>query len=107
MQHPVEDFMETLDRDAQARIAAAIEKLRVRNVHAGEPLVKHIDGKIWELRQATRSGAFRVLYFMFVGRQIVLLHAFQKKTRQTPRREVTIAQARMERIRASLEGQRR
>jgi phage-related protein len=32
----------------------------------------------------------------YTGRHIVLLHGFQKKTQKTPRREIEIAQQRME-----------
>jgi hypothetical protein len=50
---PVAAFLESLDLKTQARFDWSIEQLRVRNVQAGEPLVKHIDGKLWELRRAS------------------------------------------------------
>jgi len=39
-----------------------------------------------------------VIYFFFVGRRIVLLHAFQKKTQKTPRQEIETALARYNRF---------
>ncbi|NWG15281.1 MAG: type II toxin-antitoxin system RelE/ParE family toxin, partial [Chloroflexi bacterium] len=35
------------------------------------------------------------MYFFFTGRWIVFLHGFQKKTPKTPRREIEIAEKRV------------
>lgn len=93
---PVEDFLRGLDTKTRARFRWSLEQLRVRNVQASEPLVKHLEGKIWELRRAGAGNIYRVLYFFFTGQQIVLLHAFQKKTEKTPRGEIEAAHKRME-----------
>jgi phage-related protein len=94
--NPVQAFLDSLDAKTQARFIWSIEQLRVRNVQAGEPLVKHIDGKIWELRRASSGNIYRVMYFIYTGRVIVLLHGFQKKTQKTPRGEIEIAEKRMQ-----------
>ena len=91
---PEYEFLRSLDADAQASIGWAIEQLRVRNVQAREPLVRHLDGKLWELRRESRTNIYRVVYFFFAGRRIVLVHGFQKKTQKTPRQEIAIAHAR-------------
>lgn len=96
--NPVGTFIEGLDKKAQGRLAWSIEQLRVRNVLAREPLARHIDGKIWELREESDTNIYRILYFAAVGRRFVLLHAFQKKTQKTPRREIEIAQERLARF---------
>jgi phage-related protein len=93
---PVEDFLRNLDTKTRTRFTWSLEQLRLRNVQASEPLVKHLEGKIWELRRASDGNIYRVLYFFFTGRQIVLLHGFQKKTEKTPRGETTLAQKRLE-----------
>src|SRR5229473_2321901 len=89
---PVREFLSSLDQKAQTRFEWSIEQLRARNVQATEPLVKHIEGKLWELRRASSGNIYRVMYFFFTGRQIVLLHGFQKKTQKTPRAEIDIAE---------------
>lgn len=91
---PVEDFLDALDEKTQVRFAWSIEQLRQRNLQAKAPLVKPLDGKLWEIREESRGNIYRVLYFFFTGRQIVLVHGFQKKTQKTPRREIEIAQQR-------------
>lgn len=94
--NPVGAFIETLDAKTQGRLAWSVEQLRLRNVLAREPLVRHIDGKIWELREQSDTNVYRILYFAAVGRRFVLLNAFQKKTQKTPRREIVTAQRRLE-----------
>ncbi len=91
---PVSEFLRSLDADAQASIGWAIEQLRVRNVQAREPLVRHLEDKLWELRRESKTNIFRLLYFFFTGRRIVFVHGFQKKTEKTPRREIETAYAR-------------
>jgi phage-related protein len=92
---PVREFLSSLDTKTQARFIASIELLRQRNVHAREPLVRHLDGKIWELREESSTNTYRLLYFFFTGRHIVFVHGFQKKTQKTPSREIDLAIRRM------------
>lgn len=91
---PVLEFLRSLDADAQASIGWAMEQLRVRNVQAREPLVRHLEDKLWELRRESKTNIYRLLYFFFTGRRIVFVHGFQKKTDKTPRREIETAYAR-------------
>lgn len=93
---PVREFLDRLDAKTRARFIWSIEQLRVLNVQAREPLVKHIEGKLWELRRASDGNIYRLLYFFLTGRLIVFVHGFQKKTDKTPRREIEIAQGRMD-----------
>jgi phage-related protein len=93
---PVEEFLRSLDAKTRARFIWSLEQLQVQNVRAREPLVKHLDGKIWELRRGSTGNIYRLLYFFFTGRNIVLVHGFQKKTQKTPRREIETAQKRMD-----------
>ena len=93
---PVRDFIDNLDDKTQARLLASIEQLRVRNVHAREPLVKHLEGKLWELRRISDGSTYRLLYLFFTERRIVFIHGFAKKSQKTPRRELETAKARMD-----------
>jgi len=53
--------------------------------------VKHVADKIWELREESSTNIYRMMYFFYVGKKIVFLHGFQKKTPKTPKREIAIA----------------
>ena len=92
---PVREFLVTLDTKTQVRFAWSIEQLRLRNVAAREPLVRHLEGKLWELREESSTNIYRLVYFFFSGQRIVFLHGFQKKTEKTPRREIEIALQRL------------
>ncbi len=94
--NPVGRFIESLHPKAQVSLAWAIEQLRVRNVLAQEPLVRHVEGKIWELRREIDTNSYRILYFAAVGRRFVLLHGFQKKTRKAPAGEMKTVWRRLE-----------
>ena len=48
-----------------------------------------------EIRVRERAGAFRVIYVATYADAVYVLHAFQKKTRQTAKRDVDLAAARL------------
>ena len=93
--NPVQEFLDTLDAKTNSRFIWSIRELHRRNVHARKPLVKHIEEKLWELREESMGNIHRIIYVFFTGRKIILLHGFQKKSRQTPRREIDIASSRL------------
>ena len=94
-ERPVEAFLNALDAPTRARFFWSIEQLRLRNTQAREPLVKHIEGRLWELRRESNTNIYRILYVLLPGRRIMLLHGFQKKTQKTPAREIATAMARL------------
>lgn len=77
-----------------------MEQLRPRNVRAREPLVRHLEGDLWELREGSGTNIYHIIYVFFTGRHIVFLHGFQKKSQRTPRREIETALARLDRFTA-------
>jgi len=64
----------------------------------GEPHVKHLEGKLWELRLTGRDGIARALYATAIGRRIVVVRAFVKKTQKTPHSENELALRRAKEI---------
>ncbi len=95
---PVREFLNTLDRRTQARFDWSIEQLRIRDIHVRESLVRHLEGKLWELRRESTTNIYRLLYSFLPGRRMLFLHGFQKKTQKAPRRDIEIAVARLERF---------
>lgn len=51
-----------------------------------------------EIRIRDEAGAFRVLYITRIEDAVFVLHAFQKKTQQTARRDLDLAAARLRKI---------
>jgi phage-related protein len=60
-----------------------------------EPYVKHLTGKLWEMRLKGRDGIARSIYVTASGRRVVVLRSFVKKTEKTPRDEIELALKRM------------
>jgi phage-related protein len=52
-----------------------------------------------EIRVRGSSGAFRVLYIASLVEAVYVLHAFQKKTQKTAKRELDIAALRLRLLR--------
>jgi phage-related protein len=53
---------------------------------------------LFELRPRGRSGIGRAFYCFLVGKRVVVVHAFVKKTQQTPEKELKIARKRMKEL---------
>jgi len=56
---------------------------------------------LFELRPRGREGIARVFYCTKVGKRIVILHSFIKKTNETPKRELEIARRRQREVSAN------
>jgi phage-related protein len=53
---------------------------------------------LFELRPRGRAGIGRAFYCFMVGKRVVVLHAFIKKTQQTPDRELKLARKRLKEL---------
>lgn len=88
----VEDYIERLTFKEQVKIFRYINFLQERKGYIGEPYARHIKGKIRELRVDFSKNRHRIFYFTFIGKRIILLHAFLKRTQKTPAAEIERAQ---------------
>ena len=66
------------------KIVAYIDILCEKGTRVGEPVVKHLDGEIWELRPLDN----RILFAYYKNKIYILLHHFTKKTNKTPPQEI-------------------
>jgi phage-related protein len=97
----VDSEFDALPKDIQAKflhLAALVEELGLLALR--EPYVKHVQGKLWELRVKAKSGLGRGLYCTIKDRKVIVLRYFQKQSAKTPRDEIALA---LERLR-TLEG---
>jgi len=86
------EYLDRLSEKEQSKIYKYIEFLRISKGVLDEPYSKHIKGKIRELRVDLGKNRHRIFYFTFVGRNIIFLHAFLKKTQKTPLNEIQQAE---------------
>ena len=88
-----------LPKDLQAafvRLAERIEAVGLERI--GQPHVKHLQDKLWEMRLTGRDGIARALYVTAIGRRVIVVHAFVKKTQKTPRGAIELALRRAKEI---------
>lgn len=93
----VKELREKSDLSKDARInfnkvVAYLDILEEMGTRIGEPVTKHLDGEIWELRPL----ANRILYAYFKDNKFLLLHHFVKKSQKTPPREIEKAKRELE-----------
>jgi phage-related protein len=89
----------SLPADVQARFLRLAERISLAGPQSlREPHVKHLEGKLWELRLTGRDGIARVLYVTAIGQRVVVVRAFVKKTQRTPHAEIELALRRAKEI---------
>ena len=81
-----------------ARFLRYAERMEVYGPDLGMPHTRAIGDGLFELRLKATEGIARVFYCTLVGRRIVMLHQFIKKTEKTPRKELEIASRRMKEV---------
>ena len=64
----------------------------------GMPHTRAMHDGLFELRLKAAEGIVRVFYCTLIGKRIVVLHQFTKKTSRTPRRELEKARRRMKEV---------
>ena len=100
--NPIEEFILELGKSNRILVAKTrqgIEKLRNKAYHK-EPLSKHLESGLWELRIKAGTDILRIIYTFSKGRIIILLHIFIKKKQKTPIGELEIARKRLKEIKA-------
>ncbi len=97
--NPVLEFLTELantnGKDSRVRLKKVQDYINILQAYGntvGAPVMKHLDGEIWELRPLRD----RVLFAGVVGSRYVLLHQFVKKTQKTPKREIEQARRELE-----------
>ena len=93
---PVKEFILQQDYKARAEILHVLELLYQSNVRLGMPYVRKINRSgLRELRVKHGSDIYRIFFFAFTGRKLVLLHAIKKKDDKTPITDKQLAIERM------------
>ncbi|PHR59253.1 MAG: hypothetical protein COA47_09835 [Robiginitomaculum sp.] len=93
------DEMQAQPNEIRAKfehIVRLIEANGLSRVH--EPYIKHLEGKLWEMRMKGRDTIARSIYVTAVGRRIIVVRVFTKKRQKTPRRELDLARQRAKEV---------
>ncbi|WP_406854123.1 type II toxin-antitoxin system RelE/ParE family toxin [Alsobacter sp. KACC 23698] len=85
--------------DLRSRLLHIVDRIEAHGLdRVGMPLVRHLRGKLWEMRPSGKRLEGRALYVAVEGRRIVILVAFIKKRQTTPGRMIELAEARMKEL---------
>lgn len=95
----VQASLDALPLDIRASFQRIVELIQSHGLErVREPYVKHLEGPLWEMRMKGKNGIARAVYVTAIGRRIVVVHVFEKKTQKTPRREIMTALKRAKEI---------
>lgn len=96
----VEEFILGLPAGLAARYFRLSELLIEFGSNLGMPHTKASSKGLFELRIKGREGIARIFYCTLVGKRIVMVHGFVKKTHKTPIRELQKAERRYRQVQA-------
>lgn len=95
----VDAEIEALPIDLRARltrVTTLIETVGLERLP--RDAMKHLEGKLWEIRIKGASGISRAIYVTASGRRVVILRVFVKKTQKTPQRELELVRERAKEV---------
>lgn len=84
--------------DVLADYARLVELLAEHGPSLRLPYSRAFGNGLFELRPRGRSGIGRAFYCFMLGKRVIVLHAFIKKTQQTPDSELKLARKRLKEV---------
>jgi phage-related protein len=94
VQEQILDLPDTL----AARYVVLTRRMVAIGPNLGEPHTKAFGDGLFELRLKGAEGIARVFFCTQIGKRIVILHSFIKKSDRTPQRELDVALIRLKEI---------
>ena len=105
MDYQIDYFSEEVEKEIlslpdtlAARYVVLTRRMIAIGSNLGSPHTDSFGDGLFELRLKGVEGIARVFFCTLVGRRIMMLHSFIKKTQKTPLREIEIARRRMKDI---------
>lgn len=90
--------IESWPTDVLADYARLVELLVEHGPNLRLPHSRALREGLFELRPHGRSGIGRAFYGFLLGKRIVVVHAFIKKTQETPDKELKLARKRVKEL---------
>jgi len=92
---PVIDYIETQEPERISKIRNSLRLLREFGIAESQLNARKLRGVKYKGIHELKIDSSRIIYFLYTGRKFVLLHAFTKKSKKTPVRELEVARKRM------------
>ncbi len=94
----VQQAILTLPVGLRARYAHLTSLMIEFGANLGMPHTRAMGDGLFELRLKSKEGIARVFYCTLVGRRIIMLNSFIKKSQKTPAKELELARRRMKEV---------
>lgn len=95
---PIREFIDRCPDRQQAKILRLLQHLQEFGLTVAVPNTKKLKGTpLWELRILGRDN-IRIIYAPLGKSRVVILHIFLKRTRKTPRKEISTAMKRYQQL---------
>jgi phage-related protein len=94
----VEQSVLSLPDTLAARYVHLTDRMHQFGPDLGMPHTRAMGDGLFEIRLKGAEGTARVMYCTLVGKRIVMLHAFVKKTDKTPGKDLALARQRMKEV---------
>ncbi|NCO83887.1 MAG: type II toxin-antitoxin system RelE/ParE family toxin [Nitrospirae bacterium CG_4_10_14_3_um_filter_44_29] len=96
---PVEKYIDEINNKGEkAELLSALKGIQEYGTDAVGVEFRQIEGKLWELKIRTHGSQHRIFYVVIKGNEMLLLHAYLKKTPKAPLREIETAKQRMKQL---------
>jgi phage-related protein len=94
----VEEQILSLPDTLAARYVVLTRRMAAVGPNLGPPHTDSFGDGLFEMRLKGAEGIARVFFCTLIGRRIMMLHSFIKKTQKTPPREIEVARKRMKEV---------
>jgi phage-related protein len=94
----VEQSVLSLPDTLAARYVHLTDRMHQFGPDLGMPHTRAMGDGLFEIRLKGAEGIARVMYCTFIGKRIVMLHAFVKKTDKTPGKDLVLARQRLKEV---------
>lgn len=95
---PVRDWLLALEQEGDRKTIGADIKTVEFGWPIGMPTCRSLGGGLWEVRSDISGRRIARVLFSEVRGQMLLLHAFIKKTKAIPKKELDLARARQKEV---------
>lgn len=82
----------------RARFRALTIRIEIHGPNLGMPHTRALGDGLFEIRAKGEEGIGRAFFCTLVGRKVVILHGFIKKTDKTPKRELDKGRTRQKEV---------
>jgi phage-related protein len=94
-QNPIEEFLDQLPAKSAQKVMWVLKLVEDLDQVPSKYFKKLVNTEdLWEVRASAGSNIFRLIGFFDGPKIVVVAHAFQKKTKKTPKRAIQIAHER-------------